>query len=427
MSEITLEKNLTAQMNGKNNLSNIRHEDFPMLRQTAYGRPLVYLDNAATTQQPDCVIRCMKDYFENGHSNIHRGAHYFSNSATTKAEEVRRNIADLLHAAEPEEIIFTSGTTESISLAANGLRFQLKPGDAIISTQMEHHSDFVPWQQICRQTGSTFLTCPMDMHGDLDLNYLEELLKKHSVFLVAVTQVSNVTGAVNPVHEIVRLCHRYGARVLIDGAQGVRHEPCNVAEIDCDFYAFSAHKMMGPTGVGVLYGKRELLESLEPLRYGGGMVDIVTEQETSYGDIPFRLEGGTPNIGGIIAFSECIRYLQEIGLEAIAAYEDSLMAYLEQRLKEVRGIRILYQPAKRSGCISFVGERFHAYDIASFLDKQGIAVRSGNLCAQPLLAQAGVSSVVRISPAFYNTYEEIDTCIDALDKTIGLLEKLAPS
>jgi len=426
MSVLASEGNIKGQIIREHGSFHIRRDDFPMLRQTAYGRPLVYLDNAATTQQPDCVIRCMKDYFENGHSNIHRGAHYFSNLATTKVEEARKSVANLLHAAEPEEIIFTSGTTESISLVANGLRFQLKPGDAIISTQMEHHSDFVPWQQICRQTGSTFLTCPMDMHGDLDLNSLEELLKKHSVFLVAVTQVSNVTGAVNPVREIVNLCHRYDAKVLIDGAQGVRHEPCNVAEIDCDFYAFSAHKMMGPTGVGVLYGKRNLLEELEPLRYGGGMVDIVTEQETSYGDIPFRLEGGTPNIGAIIAFGECIRYLQEIGLDAIAAYEDSLMTYLEQRMKEVGGIRILCQPARRSGCISFVGERFHAYDIASFLDKQGIAVRSGNLCAQPLLTQAGVSSVVRISPAFYNTYEEIDACIDALDKTIGLLEKLAP-
>ncbi|MCD8110813.1 MAG: SufS family cysteine desulfurase [Clostridiales bacterium] len=410
------------QIGGKN----IWRDDFPMLRQTAYGRPLIYLDNAATTQQPACVIRCMKEYSENRHSNIHRGAHYFSNLATTGVEDARKRVAAFLHANEPEEVIFTSGTTESISLAANGLRFQLGTGKAIISTQLEHHSDFVPWQQICRQTGSTFLTCSMDENGDLDLNRLEDLLRQHAVFLVAVTQVSNVTGAVTPIRDIISLCHRYGAKVLIDGAQGVRHEPCHVAETDCDFYAFSAHKMMGPTGVGVLYGKRELLELLEPLRYGGGMVDLVTEEETSFGSIPFRLEGGTPNIGGMIAFGECVRYLQEAGPETLAAYEDSLMAYLEKRLKEVEGIRILCHPKKRSGCISFVGERFHAYDIASFLDKQGIAVRSGNLCAQPLLARVGVSSVVRISPAFYNTYEEIDACIDALQKTISLLEKLAP-
>ncbi len=402
---------------------NIWRGDFPMLRQSAYGQPLVYLDNAATTQQPEQVIRRMEDYYANCHSNIHRGAHYFGNQATMRVEETREQAASFLHADDPADIVFTSGTTESISLAANGLRGRLGPGNAILSTQMEHHSNYVPWQQICRQTGSRFLTVPMDEAGDLDLDALEALLSEHPVVLTAVTQVSNVTGAVNPVKEIANLCHAHGSLVLIDGAQGARHLPCNVTETGCDLYAFSAHKMTGPTGVGVLYGRHDVLESLAPFRYGGGMVDVVTEQETTFGDLPFRLEAGTPNIGGIVAFGEAIRYLVEAGIETLSAYESALLAYLEDRLRHVDGVRILYHPQEREGCISVVGISCHAYDLASFLDKQGIAVRSGNLCAQPLLDKAGVDSVLRISPAFYNTTEEIDCCIEALERTIALIKQ----
>ncbi len=404
--------------------SNPWRDDFPMLRQTAYGHPLIYLDNAATTQPSARVIRCMEDYMTNRHSNIHRGAHYFSSRATTDVEETRKRTASFLHAEEAEEIIFTSGTTESISLAANGLRGSLGPGDVILATQMEHHSNYVPWQQICRQTGSRFLTVPVRDDGDLDLDAMESLLCEHHVVLTAVTQISNVTGAVNPVKEIAALCHAHGSLVLIDGAQGVRHSPCDVTETDCDLYAFSAHKMTGPTGVGVLYGRRDILESLEPLRYGGGMVDVVTERETTFGSLPFRLEAGTPNISGIVAFGETIRYLEEAGTEALSAYESSLLSYLEERLRRVDGIRILFYPQKREGCISVVGDACHAYDLASFLDKQGIALRSGNLCAQPLLNCAGVDSVLRISPAFYNTGEEIDSCIEALERTIALISRL---
>ncbi len=411
-----MENNLLSQ--------NPWRDDFPMLRQTAYGKPLIYLDNAATTQQPARVIRCMEDYIANRHSNIHRGAHYFSSRATMDVEETRKRTASFLHADEAEEIIFTSGTTESVSLSANGLRGRLCPGDVILSTQMEHHSNYVPWQQICRQTGSRFLTVPVDEDGDLDLDALEALLKEHHVVLTAVTQISNVTGAVNPVKEIAKLCHAHGSLVLIDGAQGVRHAPCMVTETGCDLYAFSAHKMAGPTGVGVLYGRRDVLESLEPLRYGGGMVDVVTERETTFGSLPFRLEAGTPNIEGIVAFGETIRYLEEAGMDALSAYESALLSYLEDRLNRVDGIRILYHPKKRESCISIVGNSFHAYDLASFLDKQGIALRSGNLCAQPLLNRAGVDSVLRISPAFYNTGEELDTCVDALERTIALLRQL---
>lgn len=399
--------------------------DFPMLDQTVHQNPLIYLDNAATTQMPEAAIGRLGAHYRCRHANVHRGSYSLGNAATARMEEVRALVRDFLHAEKEEEIIFTCGTTDSIAIAANGIRAQLKPGMAVLSTQLEHHSNYVPWQQICRQMGADFKVVPMNADGDLDLAVLEKMLKEQQVFLLAVTQVSNSTGTAVDLKEVTALAHRYGAQILVDGAQGVRHSVIDVQELDCDYYCFSAHKMMGPTGLGVLYGKEELLNKLTPLRFGGGMVEDVGQKDTTFAALPYRLEGGTPPIAEIDAFGESLSYFNEIGIKTIAQYEDELLEYLKRRLSEIEGIELLGDPKYRAGLVSFYSKTIHSYDIAAFLDQQGAAVRSGSLCAQPALHAFGIRSVVRVSPAFYNGREDIDRFFDALLKTISFFGKFA--
>ncbi len=412
---------------------NIWRKDFPILSQEIYGKPLVYLDNAATSQMPAQVMERLAEHYKTEHANIHRGIHYLSEKSTEAVEQAREKIQAFIGAKEAEEIIFTQGTTDSIHLVSAGiaeeLRSKLAEGTldddnrtGIVTTQMEHHSNYVPWQQVCRQTGAEFFVCPAP-DGELDLNALEKILKNNRIRLVACAHVSNLTGTVNPLERIIPLAHRYGAEVLVDGAQGILHQPVNVQELDCEYYCFSGHKMTGPTGIGVLYGKRACLEKLPPVRFGGGMVDIVTEQKTTWGPVPHRFEAGTPNIAGIIGLGAAVEYLLEHDLGAMHAWEEELMSYALEKIGALPYVRILGHPKKRAGAIAFAVDGAHPYDIASMIDKAGVAVRSGNHCAQPMLQALGESAAVRVSPAFYNTKEEVDTLCEVLVKVITMLRR----
>ncbi len=404
---------------------NIWRKDFPVLEQTIYGKPLIYLDNAATSQMPVQVSEKIVEHYRMEHANIHRGIHYLSERSTEAVENARKIIQEFLHAKESDSVIFTQGTTDSIHLVSAGIAAGNPDGKkGFVTTQMEHHSNYVPWQQICRQTGAEFFVCPAP-DGELDLEALENILKNHQIRLVACAHVSNLTGTVNPLKEIVSLSHRYGAEVLVDGAQGVLHRPVDVQELDCEYYVFSGHKMLGPTGIGILYGKRECLEKLEPVRFGGGMVDIVRKEGTTWAPLPHRFEAGTPNIGGAIGLGAAVCYLKEHGAEAIRSYEDELFTYALSKIESSAGVCVLGNPKERTGVISFVADKAHPYDIASMIDKAGIAVRSGNHCAQPMLQCLNETAAVRVSPAFYNTYEEIDILCEYLTKVISMLQKWA--
>ncbi len=436
---------------------NIWRKDFPILNQQIYGKPLVYLDNAATSQMPVQVMDRIRKHYEEEHANIHRGIHFLSERSTEAVEDARKTVQKFINAEHAESVIFTQGTTDSIHLVSAGIALELagrgkrapaggfgaaEGSDAagsgasgsavntcgrgsawgIVTTQMEHHSNYVPWQQICRQTGAEFFVCPAP-DGELDLEALETILKDHRIRLVACAHVSNVTGTVNPLEEVIALAHRYGAQVLVDGAQGILHFPVDVQKLDCEYYCFSGHKMLGPTGIGVLYGKKECLEALPPVRYGGGMVDLVTEEETTWGLLPLRFEAGTPNISGIIGLGAAVGYLNEHNFDAMHAWEANLLNYTLDRVSALDHVRILGHPARRAGAVSFAAEGAHPYDIASMLDKAGVAVRSGHHCAQPILQCLGETSAVRISPNFYNTREEIDICCENAEKIISLLRK----
>ena len=395
-------------------------KDFPILDTIIYGSPLVYLDNAATSQIPERVIERIAAHYREEHGNIHRGIHYLSERSTASVEEARRIIAEFIGAESPDTVVFTSGTTDSINLAASGFASSVSADDAIMVTELEHHSNYVPWQQLCKKTGAAFLVCPAN-DGELDLDMMESLLRSYHVCLVAVTQVSNLTGTRTPLSKIISLAHRYGTEVLVDGAQGILHVGANVSAEDPDYYAFSGHKMLGPTGVGVLYGKKELLERLEPVRYGGGMVDIVEEKETTWGRLPHRLEAGTPNISGVIGLGEAVRYLLENGLNDMRVCERELLSYTIERLSAIERVHILGNPEKREALVSFIVDGAHPYDLAALLDKKGIAVRSGHLCAQPALRSLNAQSAVRVSPAFYNTKSEIDRFCENLSMLIKML------
>ena len=411
-------------------------QDFPILEQELYGKPLVYLDNAATSQMPVQVMNRLAEHYKTEHANIHRGIHYLSEKSTEAVEQARKTIQAFIGAKEADEIIFTQGTTDSIHLVSAGIAEELRHNmheavgpeedtvnrTGIVTTQMEHHSNYVPWQQICKQTGASFFVCPAP-DGELDLDALEDILKNHKIKLVACAHVSNLTGTVNPLDVIIPLAHRYGAEVLVDGAQGILHQPVDVQALDCEYYCFSGHKMIGPTGIGVLYGKRERLEKLAPVRFGGGMVDIVTEEETSWGPIPHRFEAGTPNIAGAIGLGAAVDYLTSHDINAMHACEEELLLYALEKISSLEYVRILGHPKKRSGAIAFAVDGAHPYDIASMIDKAGVAVRSGNHCAQPMLKALGENAAVRVSPAFYNTKEEIDTLCEVLTKVIGMLRR----
>lgn len=398
---------------------------FPILKTPVHGHSLIYLDNAATTQMPESVLGTILEQHRMYEANVHRGVHYLSEMSTGRMEAAREKVRSFLHAKEAAEIVFTGGTTGAINLMARSFseRF-LGPGDEILTTAMEHHSNLIPWQKAAERTGAVCRVLPMDESGELRLDLLPDCLTDRTR-LVAVCGVSNVLGTVNPLDEIIQAAHAVGAVVLVDGAQMVRHLPVDVQSLDCDFFAFSAHKVYGPTGVGVLYGKREWLEQLPPVEFGGGMAAEVTEACASFTDLPHRLEAGTPNIAGSIALGGAIDYLIALGAEA-SRREEKLLAYLEKGLSQIPGLHILGRPRERVGAVSFWAEGAHPYDMAVMLDQLGIAVRSGQHCAAPLHSYFGIESSVRISTAVYNTEEEADRLVRGLEKVLHLLRKARP-
>ena len=400
------------------NVDKIR-EDFPILKRTVHGKPLVYFDNAATSQTPQIVIDAIVDYYSNYNSNIHRGVHTLSQEATDKYEEARIKIQQHFNAKEAYEIILTAGTTHSINIVAAGFSSLLKKGDEIIVSALEHHSNIVPWQMLCEKTGAILKVIPMTEEGSLDMKSYHQLLNNNTK-LVFCNHVSNALGTVNPIEEIIDAAHKFNAAVLIDGAQATPHIKPDVQKLNADFYVASAHKLCGPTGVGFLYGKQEWLEKLPPYQGGGEMIATVTFEKTTYAGLPHKFEAGTPNICGGIAFGVAIDYMNAIGFDAIGAYEQELLAYGTQELLKIDGVRI-YGTAHKTSVISFNVDGIHPYDIGSILDKLGIAVRTGHHCAQPIMEFYKIPGTVRASFAFYNTKEEIDVFIKGLQKTIMML------
>ncbi len=394
-------------------------KDFPILETTVHNKPLVYLDNAATMQMARPVMDAMLSQQMNYHANVHRGIHTLSEHSTRMMEEARAHIARFIGAARPEEVIFTSGTTAGINLVARSFTETFaQMGEEFLVTQMEHHSNYVPWREFGSDK-TAFVVCPVTESGDLDMGRFEKLLSGRTL-LVAVTYVSNVTGAVNDVKTIIQMAHNAGAAVLVDCAQAMRHEKIDVQELDCDFCVFSGHKIGGPTGTGILYGKYELLDLMRPQQYGGGMIKEVTDRITMVEEVPLRFESGTPNITGIAGLDAAVTYLEKIGIDAISKAEEDLLKKTEAVLNEYDRIKILGRPKKRAGAISFNIDGLSSFDVAKLMDTQGIAVRSGHHCAMPLLQAFGVEGAVRVSPAFYNTGEEIDLLHAALKRILAI-------
>jgi cysteine desulfurase/selenocysteine lyase len=395
---------------------------FPILSQTVNGKPLVYFDNGATSQKPQVVIDSIVDYYSNYNANIHRGVHTLSQLATDAYEQARNKIQKHFNAKQPYEIIFTSGTTESINLVANGFASLLEKGDEIMISALEHHSNIVPWQMLCEHTGAILKVIPINVHGELILSEYEKLLSKKTK-LVCCNHISNALGTLNPIEEIIKKAHDVGAAVLIDGAQSCPHIKPDVQALDVDFYVTSAHKMCGPTGVGMLYGKEEWLRKLPPYKGGGEMIASVTFEKTTYADLPHKFEAGTPNVCGGIAFGAAIDYMNEIGFDNIAKHEHELLVYGTQKLQEIEGLTI-YGPTdlfKKASVISFNIENIHPYDIGTIIDKLGIAVRTGHHCAQPIMDFYKIPGTIRASFAFYNTKEEIDIFVTALKRAKMML------
>jgi cysteine desulfurase/selenocysteine lyase len=390
--------------------------DFPILRQKVHGRPLVYLDNAATTQKPQAVLDALRRYYEQDNANIHRGVHTLSERATHDYEEARVKVQRFLNAREAREIIFGRGTTEAINLVAQAFgRQNVRAGDEVLITYMEHHSNIVPWQILCEEKGAKLRVVPITDSGELILAECERLMGPRTR-IVSVVHVSNTLGTVNPVKQIIAMAHRRGIPVLLDGAQAAAHLPLDVQELDCDFYALSGHKLYGPTGVGVLYGKAELLEAMPPWQGGGDMIRSVTFEKTTYNVLPHRFEAGTPHIGGVIGLGAAIDYLNGIGLEAVAAHEHELMTHALEALRQVPGLHLIGTAPQRAGAISFVLDGVHPHDIGTILDQEGIAVRTGHHCTQPLMDRFGVPATARASLACYNTHEEIGALVQGLHK-----------
>ncbi|MBK9130077.1 MAG: cysteine desulfurase [Gammaproteobacteria bacterium] len=388
--------------------------DFPALRQTVHGRALVYLDNAASAQKPAQVIDTVRRYYTDDYANVHRGLHYLSERASDAFEAARGKVRGFINAREDHEIVFVRGTTEAINLVAASLgQSHLKAGDEILITEMEHHSNIVPWQLLGERLGTVLKVAPVNDAGELLMDEFERLLGPRTR-LVAVTHVSNALGTINPVERIIELAHARGARVLIDGAQSVPHAAVDVQALGCDFYAFSGHKLYGPTGIGVLYGRRELLESMPPYQGGGEMIREVSFARTTYAELPHKFEAGTPHIVGAIGLGAAIDYLQGIGLEAIARHEDELLAYATTRLQEIRGLRLVGTAAHKAGIASFLLDGVHTHDVGTILDRHGVAVRAGHHCAMPLMTRFGVSGTTRASFALYNTRAEIDVLVEAI-------------
>jgi len=395
-------------------------EQFPVLHQQVNGHPLVYFDNAASSQKPKSVIDALVHYYSHDHANIHRGLHSLAERATTAYELTRKKAAHFIHAAETEEIIFTRGTTESINLVAQayGRKF-LEKGDEILLTHLEHHSNIVPWQMVAEQTGAVIKVIPINDLGELLIDRLDYLLSERTK-IVALNYISNSLGTINPVKTVIEKAHAVGAKVLVDAAQAAPHLELDVQALDIDFLALSSHKMYGPTGVGILYGKRALLEMMDPYQGGGEMIKDVSFSGTTYNDIPYKFEAGTPNIADVVAFRAAIDFVQELGQENIAAHENELLVHAMHRLSEIDGFRAIGTAANKASVISFEISGIHPYDLGMWLDAKGIAVRTGHHCTQPLMERLGIEGTVRASFAVYNTSEEVDYFVDSLH---GIVKK----
>ncbi len=401
-------------------VSKIR-SDFPILKREVNGQPLVYFDNAATSQTPQCVIDAISDYYSNYNANIHRGVHALSQEATDAYEQARRKVQTHFNAAHPYEIIFTSGTTHSINIVASGYAESIQAGDELLVSAMEHHSNIVPWQMLCEKTGAILKVIPMKANGVLDMDAFDTLLTEKTA-LVFVNHVSNALGTINPIATLIEKAHSKNAKVLIDGAQAAPHIQADVQALDIDFYVASAHKLCGPTGVGILYGKENLLKELPPYQGGGEMIAEVTFEKTTYADLPHKFEAGTPNIAGGIAFGVALDYLNSIGIEHIATYEDELLTYATDALRKIEGVKIIGEAPNKTAVLSFVVNGVHPYDVGSILDKLGIAVRTGHHCAQPIMDFYQIPGTIRASFSFYNTTEEIDRMVEALKRALQMLQ-----
>jgi cysteine desulfurase/selenocysteine lyase len=395
--------------------------DFPILSHTVYNKPLIYFDNAATTQKPRQVVEKIEEGYYNVNANIHRGVHFLSQAATEAHEDARKQVQQFLHAHSPNEIIFTRGTTEAINLVASSFSDAcMQPGDEVIISEMEHHSNIVPWQLQAARKGIAIKVIPINGKGELCMDSFRELFSERTR-LVSVTHISNVLGTVNPVQEIIEIAHAHDVPVLIDGAQSVPHMKVDVQALGADFYVFSGHKVYGPTGIGVLYGKEEWLDKLPPYQGGGEMIATVAFEKTVFNELPFKFEAGTPDYIGSTALAEALRYVEHIGIERIAAYENGLLQYATEKLTAIEGVRIFGQSIHKSSVLSFLVGHIHPYDMGMLLDRFGIAVRTGHHCAQPLMKVLGIEGTVRASFSFYNTKEEIDTFINSVERVRTLL------
>ena len=392
-------------------------KDFPILSREVGGKPLVYLDSAATSQKPQVVIDALVDYYTGMNANIHRGVHTLSQEATEAYEGARTKVRHFINAAEEPEIVFTRGTTEGINLVAQTLGVQrVGPDSEIIISNMEHHSNVVPWQILCEQRGARLRVVPINDDGELLMDEYERLLGPQTA-LVSITHISNALGTINPVKDIVAMAHSHGVPVLLDGAQAAPHTPVDVRDLDCDFYAFSGHKLFGPTGIGVLYGKREWLESMPPYQGGGEQIKSVTYEKTIYNDLPYKFEAGTPHIAGVIGLGAAIDYVNGIGMERAAAYEHELLEYCTEQLQAIEGLRLLGTARQKAAVLSFLLDDIHPHDIGTVLDTQGIAIRTGHHCAQPLMQRFQIPATARASFAFYNTKAEIDALVEGIHRT----------
>jgi cysteine desulfurase/selenocysteine lyase len=402
---------------------NIREiqEEFPALHQEIYGKKLIYFDNGATSQKPQIVINAIDKFYSKENSNIHRGVHYLSQKATTEFEEARKKIQHFINAQKAEEIIFTKGTTDGINLVASSYGELLTAGDEILITAMEHHSNIVPWQILCQRKGLILRVAPINFKGELIEEEFDKLLSKKTK-LLAITHISNTLGTINPVKELTQKAHAVGAKVLLDGAQSIQHMKIDVKDLDCDFYVFSSHKLFGPTGIGVLYGKEDLLDRMPPYQGGGDMISRVTFEHTSYNELPFKFEAGTPHIAGGICLGTSIDFLNSIDLIGAEKHEGELTKYAESLLNTFEGLHIIGEAKNKASVISFTVDGIHPFDIGTLLDKQGIAVRTGHHCTQPLMDFYKIPGTTRASFAFYNSKEEIDLFVEAVEKSINMLK-----
>ncbi|MDB9809342.1 cysteine desulfurase [Flavobacteriales bacterium] len=400
-------------------ISKIRKQ-FPILSTKVNGENLVYFDNGATTQKPQSVITAESNYYQNENSNVHRGVHFLSGLATDKFEQTRITIQNFIGAKHSHEIIFTKGTTDSINIVASGYRTLLNKGDEIIISELEHHSNIVPWQMCCEQSGATLKVIPLLDNGSLDMIAFENFLSENTK-LVSVSHISNTLGTINPIEKIIEKAQAVGAKVMIDGAQAAAHISLNMQSLGADFYCFSAHKLYGPTGVGILYGKEDVLNELPPYQGGGEMIKEVSFKKTTYACLPHKFEAGTPNIAGVVAFKSAIDFITELGLSNIAKYEEELLQYATEEVLKIEGLKIYGTAKNKSGIISFNINELHPYDIGMIVDKMGIAIRTGHHCTQPIMERFNIPGTARISLAVYNTKEEIDICINALKKAKMML------